>query len=175
MLYLKALHIIFIVTWFSGMFYLVRLFIYNREAQEKTDAEREILSKQFNIMIPRLLFGITLPSAIFTLICGLGLLSNFHIIPPWLLLKFSFLLPLFLYYISLHHIWSTQKKGDFKYSSKALRIWNEVATLFLVVIVFTAITKDIKSFIYGLVGLVVVFLLVLTGMRIFRKTATKKS
>ena len=50
-LYIKALHIIFIVTWFSGMFYIVRLFIYNTEAAEKTGPEREILHAQFRIMI----------------------------------------------------------------------------------------------------------------------------
>ncbi|MEO6720614.1 MAG: CopD family protein, partial [Ferruginibacter sp.] len=49
--YIKALHIIFIVTWFSGMFYIVRLFIYNTEAQEKSEPEKEILTRQFSIMI----------------------------------------------------------------------------------------------------------------------------
>ncbi len=56
-LYIKALHIIFIVTWFSGMFYIVRLFIYNTEAAEKTGPEREILRAQFRIMIRRLMAG----------------------------------------------------------------------------------------------------------------------
>ena len=72
--YLLALHIIFIVTWFSGMFYLVRLFIYNREAQDKPEPKKSILTKQFSIMSKRLLFGITLPSAIITLIMGYTLL-----------------------------------------------------------------------------------------------------
>ena len=69
-LYVKALHIIFIVTWFSGLFYIVRLFIYNREAAEKEEPEKSILQKQFSIMIKRLWFGITWPSAVLTLIFG---------------------------------------------------------------------------------------------------------
>ena len=51
--YIKALHIIFIVTWFSGLFYIVRLFVYNREAQDKDIPEKKILSDQFSIMIRR--------------------------------------------------------------------------------------------------------------------------
>ena len=68
--YIKALHIIFIVTWFSGMFYIVRLYIYNTEAGEKDDVEKNILRRQFAIMIKRLWLGITWPSAILTLILG---------------------------------------------------------------------------------------------------------
>ncbi|RYZ54014.1 MAG: protoporphyrinogen IX oxidase, partial [Chitinophagaceae bacterium] len=74
--YLKALHIIFIVTWFAGMFYIVRLFIYNAEAAEKGEPEKSILQKQFSIMIKRLWLGITWPSAILTLLFG-----------PWVMLQ----------------------------------------------------------------------------------------
>src|SRR5881275_2165531 len=68
--YLKALHIIFITTWFAGMFYIVRLFIYNTEAAQKPEPERSILHKQFGVMMKRLWFGITWPSAILTLLFG---------------------------------------------------------------------------------------------------------
>ena len=60
--YLKALHIVFIVTWFAGMFYIVRLFIYNTEANEQGEPRKSILQEQFSIMIRRLWFGITWPS-----------------------------------------------------------------------------------------------------------------
>ena len=172
MLYVKAAHIIFVVTWFSGMFYLVRLFIYHREAQEKDPNERDILSKQYKVMIPRLLFGITLPSAIITLFLGTTLVGFYGVMAPWLMLKFSFLLPLFLYHISLHHIWKSQKNGNFKYSSKGLRIWNELATLLLVAIVFTAVLKDTSSFIYGVAGFVILAGLILLGMRLFKSSRT---
>jgi protoporphyrinogen IX oxidase len=66
--YLKALHIIFVVTWFAGMFYLPRLFIYNTEAGDKPAVERDVLRNQFGIMMRRLWYGITWPSAVLTLI-----------------------------------------------------------------------------------------------------------
>ena len=67
-LYVKALHIIFIVTWFSGLFYIVRLFIYNTEALTEPEPAAGILQKQFSLMIKRLWLGITWPSAVLTLI-----------------------------------------------------------------------------------------------------------
>ncbi|HET6765939.1 MAG TPA: CopD family protein, partial [Chitinophagaceae bacterium] len=70
-LYLKALHIIFIVTWFAGLFYFPRLFIYNTEANDKPAAVKEALQEQFAIMMKRLWYGITWPSALLTLVFGL--------------------------------------------------------------------------------------------------------
>ncbi len=169
MLYIKACHIIFVVTWFSGMFYLVRLFIYHREAQDKNPTERTILSNQYNIMIPRLLYGITLPSAIITFIMGCLLLSYYRSIPSWLWVKFVLLFPLYLYHISLHHIWKKQKSGIFNYSSNKLRIWNEVATLFLFAIVFTAVTKNTISFVYGLTGFVILTITLLLAIKVYRR------
>lgn len=169
MYYLKALHIIFVVTWFSGMFYLVRLFIYNREAQDKPKLERDILSKQYAIMIPRLLFGITLPSAVLTLVFGLSLVSFYSTIPTWLIIKFCVLIPLFLYHISLHHIYQVQKNGDYKYSSMHLRIWNEVATVFLFAIVFLAVVRDAMSLLYGVGGLILLAVAIMFGIKLYKK------
>ncbi|MEY2830275.1 MAG: hypothetical protein RIQ33_2133, partial [Bacteroidota bacterium] len=120
--YIKALHIIFIVTWFSGLFYIVRLFIYHREAQDKIEPEKSILSDQFLIMIKRLWLGITWPSAILTLILGTSVLmmGNFHKTifeenGRWLLLKLIFVIGLYMYHFSLHIIYQQQQKGIFKY------------------------------------------------------------
>ena len=63
-LYLKALHIIFVVTWFAGLFYIVRLFIYQTEAAQKPEPAREILQTQYKLMSKRLWYIITWPSAI---------------------------------------------------------------------------------------------------------------
>ena len=86
-LYIKALHVIFVVTWFAGLFYMVRLFIYNREAFDKPDPERRILQQQFTIMIRRLWFGITWPSCILTLVFGTWLIilykAQFDEEPHW--------------------------------------------------------------------------------------------
>jgi putative membrane protein len=93
--YIKSLHIIFIVTWFSGLFYIVRLFVYNTEAQEKPEAEKIILQRQFGIMIRKLWFGITWPSAILTLIFGPWMLYMMGAIPTWLWIKLAFVLGLY--------------------------------------------------------------------------------
>src|SRR5664279_73200 len=93
--YIKALHIIFIVTWFAGMFYIVWLFIYNTEAAEKTGPEREILGAQFSIMIRRLWLGITWPSAILTLLFGGWMITYFSPVPQWLWIKLGFVAALY--------------------------------------------------------------------------------
>ena len=99
-LYLKALHIIFIVTWFSGLFYIVRLFIYNAEANEKQEPEKSILKNQFTIMIKRLWLGITWPSAIITLILGpLLIYINPAILDTWLWIKIGFVVGLYFFVV----------------------------------------------------------------------------
>src|ERR1700760_1197875 len=122
--YVKALHIIFIVTWFSGMFYIVRLFIYNTEANDKPEPEKSILQKQFNIMIRRLWLGITWPSAVLTLIFGPWMWLMMGVTPDWLLIKLFFVILLYLYHLSLHVLYREQLQGIFRFSSQKLRIWN---------------------------------------------------
>lgn len=167
-LYLKALHIIFVVTWFSGLFYLVRLFIYNTEANDKPEIEKKALQAQFAIMIRRLLFGITWPSAVLTLISGFSLLYLYKALPMWLMIKLSFVLLLFIYHLSLHVIYKQESEGIFKYTSTQLRIWNEVATIFLVAIVFLVVVKQGISLFYGLVGLVCFILVLMSAIRIYK-------
>src|SRR3979411_3374430 len=114
-LYVKALHIIFIATWFSAMFYIVRLFIYNTEAGEKTEPERSILQNQFLIMIRRLWLGIAWPSAVLTLIFGLWLWRLYGSLPQWLLIKLILVAGLYLYHFSLHAIFREQTKKIYSY------------------------------------------------------------
>jgi protoporphyrinogen IX oxidase len=167
-LYIKALHIIFIVTWFSAMFYIVRLFIYNTEAGEKNEPEKNILRNQFSIMITRLWLGIAWPSAILTLIFGLWLWRLYGSLPQWLLIKLILVAGLYLYHFSLHAIFRQQKKEIFNYSSQQLRIWNEVATIFLVAIVMLAVVKQEISLVWGMVGLVLLIILLIIAIRIYK-------
>jgi protoporphyrinogen IX oxidase len=169
-LYVKALHIIFIVTWFSGMFYVVRLFIYNAEAGEKPEPEKSILRQQFTIMIKRLWYGITFPSAILTLIFGGWLWYLYGALPEWLMIKLVFVLGLYFYHASLHIVFQQQMKGIFKYTSQQLRIWNEVATVFLVAIVMLVVVKQNLSWAWGLAGLFLLTLILLLAIRIYKKT-----
>jgi protoporphyrinogen IX oxidase len=170
-LYLKAVHIIFIVTWFAGLFYMPRLFVYISEASSKAEPERSILLKQLNMMSSRLWFGITWPSAIITLILGVALISNQpqFLRQGFMHIKLTLVLLLYLYHFSLHAIYKQCQKGIIKYSSNQLRIWNEVATLFLISIVFIIVLKNALSMAWGLAGLIAITLLILLGIRTYKK------
>ena len=172
--YIKALHIVFIVTWFSGLFYIVRLFVYHAEAAERPEPDRTILLQQYRIMIRRLWLGITWPSAILTLIFGPWMWIMMGSLPTWLLVKLGFVLGLYAYHFTLHHIYRQQMKGLFKYSSQQLRIWNEVATVFLVAIVMLATVKDSMSWAWGLIGLLLFVILLMSAIRIYKKMRSKK-
>lgn len=177
MLYVKALHIIFIVTWFSGMFYIVRLFIYNTEANEKQEPEKTILQQQFNIMIRRLWFGITWPSAVLTLIFGPWMwyeYSRFNV-DNWLAIKLCFVVGLYAYHYTLHIIYKQQSKGIFKFTSGKLRVWNEVATIFLIAIVMLAVVKQGLSLLWSIAGLLLFTLLLMTAIRIYKLIRIKSN
>jgi putative membrane protein len=172
--YVKALHVIFIVTWFSGLFYIVRLFIYNTEAGSKPEPEQTILRQHFTIMIRRLWLGITWPSAILTLLFGPWMFYLMGSAPTWLWVKLCFVLGLYGYHFSLQHIYKQQSKGIFRYSSQQLRIWNEVATIFLVAIVMLAIVKSSMSWAWGLIGLICFVIILMSAIRIYKKIRTKQ-
>ena len=167
--YVKALHIIFVVTWFSGLFYIVRLFVYSAEANEKPEPERSVLLKQFGIMQKRLWYGITWPSAVLTLIFGTWMGILYGSLPTWLLVKLFFVGALFIYHISLHVIFRQQQKEIFKYTSQQLRIWNEVATIFLIAIVMLAVVKQLLSVAWSIGALIAFVLILLSAIRIYKR------
>ena len=173
--YIKALHIIFIVTWFAGLFYMPRLFIYNTEAAEKDPAAREVLRSQFAVMMKRLWYGITWPSAVLTLILGISVLfmggwNKMLFLPEvrWLLIKLIFVIFLYLYHFSLHNILHQELNGVFKYTSQQLRIWNEVATIFLFAIVMLVVVKQNVSLLWGLGGLLAFVIMLLSAIKIYK-------
>jgi protoporphyrinogen IX oxidase len=173
-LYIKALHIIFIVTWFSGMFYIVRLFIYITEAQEKTEVEKRILTAQFSIMIKRLWLGITWPSAVLTLIFGVWMATYFNPIPLWLWIKIGFVAALYAYHFTLQKIYGEEMKGIFRFSSSQLRIWNEVATILLIAIVMLVTVKENMSWFWGITGLLLFTGLLMSAIKIYKFTRKGK-
>ena len=176
MLYLKALHIIFIVTWFSGLFYFVRLLVYQaEEAAKNTDESRGIVSYLKKIQRP-LWYGITWPSAILTLVFGTWLLVVTYgsFIPDWMYLKLAFVAGLFAYHLYCGYIFSRFQKDEIIRSGYWLRIWNEVATLFLFTIVFIVVIRDLTGWISGLVGLVVLSVLLMAGIRMYRRVREKQ-
>lgn len=174
--YLKALHIIFVVTWFAGLFYMPRLLIYNAEAQGKEEPEKAILSRQYALMMRRLWYGITWPSGVLTLILGTAVLylsgwTALIFTAPlrWLLLKLIFVVLLYGYHFSLHILLRQQLRGEFRFSSQQLRIWNEVATLLLFAIVFLVTVKSSLSFIWGTVGIIALMVVLMMAIRIYKK------
>lgn len=174
-LYIKALHIIFVVTWFAGIFYIPRLFVYNTEAGDKPDAVRDALRQQFGIMIKRLWYGITWPSAVLTLILGGSTWYLLGVTPSWLVIKLLFVAGLYAYHFSLHVIVQQELKGVFKYSSQQLRIWNEVATIFLVAIVMLAVVKQELSFVWALCGLILFIIVLMSAIKIYKIIRKQKS
>lgn len=171
MLYIKALHIIFVVTWFSGLFYIVRLFIYHTEAQQKPEPEKSILTGQFSLMEKRLWYFITVPSMYLTLLSGFWLAWDF--LPelannPWLIIKLSFVAGLVLYHIQCGVILKKIKEKQFVFSSFQLRLWNELATILLVAIVFIVVLKNMFDWLWGMGGLVLLGLLLWIAARWYK-------
>jgi putative membrane protein len=119
-------------------------------------------------MIRRLWIGITWPSAILTLVFGTWMLLMYNALPHWLWLKLIFVSGLYLYHFSLQHIFTRQMKGVFSYTSSQLRIWNEVATVFLIAIVMLVVVKQGISLVWGLTGLTMFVILLLTAIRIYK-------
>lgn len=169
-LYLKALHIIFVITWFAGLFYIVRLFIYHTEALAKPEPDKTILSDQLALMSKKLWYVITWPSAVITVIMGTLLLINQ---PEWLKMPFmhiklSFVFVLLLYHLGCHFIFRQLQNGQARYSSTQLRVYNEVATLILFAIVFLIVLKNELSWIWGTIGLISFAVLLMIAIKLYK-------
>lgn len=173
----KSLHIISVVTWFAGLFYMPRLFVYFAEAESKNSTEKKILQDQFKIMQRRLWYGITWPSSIAVLIFGAVLVKELYWpinLYPWLVLKLAFVAGLYGYHIFLDGIFREQQKGIVSFSPMSLRIINEVSTVFLVAIVFLVVLKNVLSMVYGVVGLLLFIALLMSGIKVYKKIRERK-
>src|SRR5690606_37265100 len=167
--------------WFAGLFYTPRLLIYSTEAGDRPDKEKQVLRDQFSIMIRRLWFGITWPSAIITLIFGLALLFHggwyrvlFTEAGTWITIKLGLVIVLYGYHFFIHRLSKEVIKGKFRFSSDQLRIWNEVATVLLFAIVMLAVVRHAISLVWGLGGLAIFILLLLAAIRIYKRSRERK-
>lgn len=167
----KSLHIVFVVSWFAGLFYIVRLFIYHTEANQKPETEKIILQEQFNIMQRRLWNVITTPAMILTVVFGtLMLCANPGLLQlPWMHLKLAFVVILLVYHFICQGIMNRLKNGNSKWTSMHLRLWNELATLLLIAIVFLVIMRDSLSWIGGILGFFGVGVSLMIGIRLYKK------
>ena len=172
----KSIHIISVVTWFAGLFYMPRLFVYFAEADTKSEIEKNILQNQFKIMQRRLWYGITIPSSIVVLVLGLSLLQNYLPITdyPWLMLKLIFVVGLYIYFYFLHKIFKQQQNNIIAFSPMALRIINEISTIFLFAIVFLVVLKSILNMVWGLIALVGFIFILMIGIKVYKNIRERK-
>ena len=174
-LHFKALHIIFVVSWFAGLFYMPRLFVYHTEAKDKTSPEREILFAQFTKMEKLLWNAIMTPACWLTIIFGSIML---YITPSWLdqewmQLKLAFVVGLVAYHFFTRKILLELRHGIFRFSSFQLRLFNEIATIFLFSIVFLVVLKNTVDWLWGVLGLVIFAILMMTAVRIVKRIREK--
>ena len=169
--YIKALHLIFVITWFAGLFYIPRLFIYHIEASKKTKQEADILIPQLKIMAKRLWYIITWPSAILCIIFAfwLLLLIPSWIAQSWMHIKLTFVVLLIAYHLKTHQIFLKLQKDKIVYTSMFMRIWNEGSTLLLFAIVFLVILKDSFHWVFGLFGILGLGVILVLGIRLYKK------
>ncbi len=173
--YIKSLHLIFVVTWFAGLFYVPRLFINHIEASQRPSPEKEILIKAFKSMTKRLWYIITWPSAILCTIFAIWLLVLMPswLQQPWMHIKLVFVILLFAYHLKNHQIFKQLQRDEIKYSSKFMRIWNEGATIVLFAIVFLVILKSTVNWIFGVIGIIVLGVLLMLGIRLYKRVRDK--
>jgi len=173
--YILAIHIIFVVCWMAGLFYMVRLFVYHTEAQDKPEPDRKILSDQFVIMEKKLWYIIATPSMILTIAAGVTMATMDNLWGEgWLNIKLLFVLGLLVYHFICQHKMNQMAKGIFTWTSTHLRIWNEVATIFLFAIVFLAVLKSTISWIFGVVGIILFSLILMSAVKIYKYFRMKK-
>ncbi|MBY0245832.1 MAG: CopD family protein [Sphingobacteriaceae bacterium] len=168
--YILAVHIIFMVSWMAGLFYGVRLFIYHTEANDKPEIERNILQKEYAKITARLWNIITIPAMALTVVAGVTMLiiNPYLLQMPWMHVKLSFVVLLLAYHFICQNLMKKLRNGIFKYTSNQLRLWNEVATILLVAIVFTVMLKSAIDWAFGLIGLMIFSAVIMIAVKIYK-------
>ncbi|WP_299548042.1 CopD family protein [Seonamhaeicola sp.] len=173
--YIKAFHLIFVITWFAGLFYIPRLFVYQIEAFHKPSPEKEILGKQLKLMAKRLWYIITWPSAILCTIFAVVLLilNPYLLEQPWMQVKLAFIVLLFIYHMMTHKYYKQLQNDIVKKSSSFMRIWNEGATFILFAVIFLVILKSGINWIWGIIGMLVLGVLIMLGFKVYKRIREK--
>ena len=174
--YIKSLHLIFVITWFAGLFYIVRLFVYQIEASLKPSPDKEIIGEQLRIMARRLWYIITWPSMVLAtgFAIWLVILRPFYLTDAWMQVKLGFVVLLIIYHVKCHMIFKDLQRDKVKYSSNFMRIFNEGATVILFAVVFLVILKNAVNWIYGTVGIILFAILLMLGFRLYKRIRENK-
>ncbi|MBE9076674.1 protoporphyrinogen oxidase HemJ [Romeria aff. gracilis LEGE 07310] len=140
----KSFHIIGVVVWFAGLFYLVRLFIYHVEAEAEPEPARSILKQQYGLMEKRLLRIITTPGMLLTLAMAVGLVVQMPDVlrAGWMHAKLGLVVVLLAYHMYCARLRKQLERGECRWGSRQLRALNEAPTLLLVTIVMLVIFKN---------------------------------
>ncbi|TXE08520.1 CopD family protein [Gelidibacter salicanalis] len=173
--YIKALHLIFVITWFAGLFYIPRLFVYQIEASQKPSPAKEILGEQLKLMAKRLWNIITWPSAILATFFAIWLIV---LMPAWLHqgwmhVKLAFVVLLSIYHLKTHQYFKQLQRGQVTKTSNFMRLWNEGATFILFSVVFLVILKNSINWIFGVIGIIVLGVLLMLGFKIYKNIRAK--
>ncbi|QDO93074.1 CopD family protein [Formosa sediminum] len=173
--YIKSLHLIFVITWFAGLFYIPRLFVYQIESFHKPSPEKEILGAQLKLMSKRLWNIITWPSAILATFFAIWLLI---LMPAWLQeswmhVKLGFVILLIIYHLKTHQYYKQLQRDDVRKTSNYMRLWNEGATFILFAVVFLVILKSSFNWIFGVLGIVVLGVLIMLGFKVYKRIRAK--
>lgn len=177
-LYFKALHIVGFVTWFAGLFYLVRMFVYHTESREKPEPEQSILTNQFNLMQWRVYKIICTPAMVLTWVCGLAMLFIYGLewlqSNPWMYIKLMLLILLTGYHFSCKRIIKQLENGESTYTSFQFRLLNELPTLFLLSIVLLAVLKNSLNFLWAFLGVLGFGFLLFFAAKMYKKYRKRK-
>lgn len=173
--YVKSLHLIFVITWFAGLFYIPRLFVYQIEASEKPSPEKEILGKQLALMAKRLWNIITWPSAYLAVIFAIWLLilRPDFLKEPWMHVKLGFVVLLIIYHLKTHQYFKQLQNGIVTKTSNFMRLWNEGATFILFAVVFLVVLQSALNWIFGVVGIIALGILITLGFKIYKNIRDK--
>ncbi len=176
--HIKAVHIIFVTSWFAGLFYLPRLFVYHTEANEKPDLERSIIQEQFKKMEKILFNAIMIPAMWLTVVSGITLVYltwwDSFVAYGWLHLKLGFVIGLIIYHFYCRKLTLELRQNKFRFSGFQLRLFNEIATIFLFAIVFLVVLKNSVDWIWGVVGLFTFAIVIMLAVRIVKRIREKK-
>lgn len=174
-LLIKSLHIIFVVTWFAGLFYMFRLFVYHAEAARKEEPTAGILMNQYRIMEKRLWYAITWPSCILTLIFGTWLivLNPAFLALAWMQVKLFFVLLLMFYQFYGQRVLRGIHENPMNYTSLGMRFMNEVPTVILIAVVFAVVLKNEVTWLWGVGGISGIALVLTLAIKAYKKKRTK--
>lgn len=175
-LYAKAIHIIFVICWMAGLFYMPRLYIYHTEAKDKGAEAYKILHDQFTLMERRLWWVITTPAMYITVASALTMLylNPGLLTLSWMQVKLVFVATLILYHFVTQRLMFRLRREQSTWTSSQLRLWNEVATILLFAIVFVVILKSALNWIYGVMGIIVLAVLLMILIKLYKRYRLSK-